>query len=141
MLGILAYRCCWKKTSYLHFCPFWAFDMVWKCCLLHCAQISQSMDQKQRPKMTWKQFRFHWLTLKEPFLKNPFWCYIEPFSLKRLNIEPCTTHSPSTWRTISWCKEPFKHARAKEPFKWSHSNGPVQMVLHAKSKIHVFPWK
>ena len=40
--------------------------------------------------------------------KNPVWCKIEPFP-KRFYIEPCTTHSPSLWRTISPCKEPFKH--------------------------------
>ena len=27
-------------------------------------------------------------------------------------MKPCTTHSPSLWRTISPCKEPFKHEMA-----------------------------
>ena len=32
--------------------------------------------------------------------EESFWCYLEPY----------TTHSPSIWKTISPCKEQFKHA-------------------------------
>ena len=40
-------------------------------------------------------------------VQEPFWCYIELFS-KRFYIDPSTAHSPSVWRTLSPCKEPFE---------------------------------